>query len=182
MRVNKIFNDILIISHDIYEDKRGFFSEIYNNELMSNLAIPSNFVQDNLSFSKKKGTIRGLHFQIKKPQAKFISVVYGKIFDVVIDLRKKSKTFGRKFEIILDSKKNTSLYIPEGFAHGFKSLENNSIMIYACDNKRYPKLERSIIWNDKGLKINWPNKNKNIISLKDKKNTTFEEFKKINKF
>jgi dTDP-4-dehydrorhamnose 3,5-epimerase len=170
------FKDLVYFEDTVYKDNRGILKELFNKK-----KINKKFIFEFVSLSKKN-VVRGLHFQIKKPQAKFISVVYGKIFDVVIDLRKKSKTFGRKFEIILDSKKNTSLYIPEGFAHGFKSLENNSIMIYACDNKRYPKLERSIIWNDKGLKINWPNKNKNIISLKDKKNTTFEEFKKINKF
>ena len=170
------FKSLVYFEDVVYHDNRGTLKELFNKK-----KINKKFIFEFVSLSKKD-VIRGLHFQIKKPQAKFISVVHGKIFDVVIDLRKKSKTFGKKFEIILDSKKNTSLYIPEGFAHGFKSLKNNSIMIYACSNKRYPKLERSIIWNDKDLKINWPNKNQNIISSKDKKNITFEEFKKFNKF
>ena len=125
----------------------------------------------------KKNVLRGLHFQIKKPQAKFISVLSGKIFDVVVDLRKKSKTFGKTFSIILDSRKNTSLFIPVGFAHGFKSLKDNSIMLYACSENRYPKYERGLIWNDKDLKIKWPNRKKNILSKKDKNNISFKNLK-----
>ena len=174
-------NGLFIGKISAFKDKRGTFKRIFSKDIFSS-KLKINIKQANICENPLKGTFRGLHFQIKKPQAKFISVAYGKVFDVVIDLRKKSKTFGKKFEIILDSKKNTSLYIPEGFAHGFKSLENDSIMIYACSNKRYPKLERGIIWNDKNLKINWPNKNKNFVSSKDEKNITFEEFKKNNKF
>ena len=170
------FKNLVYFEDIVYKDDRGTLKELFNKK-----KINKKFIFEFVSLSKKN-VVRGLHFQIKKPQAKFISVAYGKVFDVVIDLRKKSKTFGKKFEIILDSKKNTSLYIPEGFAHGFKSLENDSIMIYTCSNKRYPKLERGIIWNDKNLKINWPNKNKNFVSSKDEKNITFEEFKKNNKF
>ena len=133
-------------------------------------------IMDNISISKKN-VVRGLHFQIKKPQAKFISVLSGKIFDVVVDLRKNSKTFGKTFSIILDSRKNTSLFIPVGFAHGFKSLKDNSIMLYACSEDRYPKYERGLIWNDKDLKIKWPNKKINILSKKDKNNISFKNFK-----
>mgnify|MGYP001254832422 FL=1 len=168
--------DLIYFQDNIYTDKRGYLKELFNKK-----KVNTKFIFEFMSLSKKN-VIRGLHFQVKKPQAKFISVVYGKIFDVVIDLRKKSKTFGKKFEIILDSKKNTSLYIPEGFAHGFKALKDNSIMLYACNNKRYPDLESGILWNDKELKVNWPNKNKNIISNKDRKNMTFKEYKKINNF
>ena len=170
------FKKLVYFEDYVYKDNRGTLKELFNKK-----KIDKKFIFEFVSLSKKN-VVRGLHFQIRKPQAKFISVVYGKIFDVVIDLRKNSKTFGKKFEIILDSKKNTSLYIPEGFAHGFKTLKDDSIMIYACSNKRYPKFERGIIWNDKSLKINWPNKNKNIVSFKDKKNIAFEEYKIINKF
>jgi len=168
--------NLIYFEDNTYNDNRGNLKELFNRN-----KIKTKFVFEFVSLSKKN-VIRGLHFQVKKPQAKFISVVHGKIFDVVIDLRKKSKTFGEKFEIILDSKKNTSLYIPEGFAHGFKALKKNSIMLYACNNARYPDLERGILWNDSALKINWPNKSKNIISNKDKKNMTFNEYKKINNF
>ena len=170
------FKDLIYFQDKVYSDKRGNLKELLNQK-KTNIKYIFEFV----SFSKKN-VVRGLHFQIKKPQAKFISVLSGKIFDVVIDLRKKSKTFGKKFEIILDSKKNTSIYIPEGFAHGFKALKDNSIMLYACSKQRYPDLENGIIWNDSELKINWPNIRKNIISNKDKKNMSFNEYKKINKF
>ena len=168
--------DLIYFQDNVYTDKRGNLKELFNQN-----KINTNFIFEFVSLSKKN-VIRGLHFQIKKPQAKFISVVHGKVFDVVIDLRKKSKTFGKKFEIILDSRKNTSLYIPKGFAHGFKALKDNSIMLYACSNRRYPDLENGILWNDVELNVNWPNKNKNIISNKDKKNMTFNEYKKINNF
>ena len=102
--------DLIYFQDNVYTDKRGNLKELFNQNKLN-----TNFIFEFVSLSKKN-VIRGLHFQIKKPQAKFISVVYGKVFDVVIDLRKKSKTFGKKFEIILDSKKNTSLYIPKGFA------------------------------------------------------------------
>ena len=168
--------DLLYFEDKVYFDKRGSLKELFNQN-----KINTKFVFEFLSISKKN-VVRGLHFQIKKPQAKFISVINGKIFDVVVDLRKKSKTFGKKYEIILDSKKNTSLYIPEGFAHGFKSLKDNSIMLYSCSKKRYADLEYGLLWNDKELKINWPNKKINIISNKDQKNLSFSEYKKINKF
>ena len=165
------FKDLIYFQDSIYSDKRGNLKEIFTKK-----KINKKFDLHIISQSKKN-VIRGLHFQIKKPQAKFITVISGKIFDVVVDLRKKSKTFGKKFEIILDSKKNECLYIPEGFAHGFQSLENNSIMLYACSLKRYQKFERGLIWNDKELNINWPNKKNNTISLKDKNNISFKTYK-----
>ena len=164
------FKNLIYFEDNIFRDKRGNLKELYNKK-----KINKSFIFQ-FSYLSKKNVLRGLHFQINKPQAKFISVIYGKIFDVVVDLRKNSKTFGKKFEIILDSKKNTSLYIPEGFAHGFKSLTDESLMIYNCSNNRYSKFERGIIWNDGDLKINWPNKNNVILSPKDKKNITFKEF------
>ena len=117
----------------------------------------------------KKNVIRGLHFQKVKPQAKFISVVKGKIVDVVVDIRKNSKTYGRHFRIILSNKNSTSLFIPEGFAHGFGGLDKENIVVYSCTNYRYKK-------GDKSLKINWIIKNP-IISSKDRKNKTFKEYK-----
>ncbi len=160
----------------IFEDKVNVDTRGYLKELFKKQKINKNFKFEFVSLSKKN-VVRGLHFQIKKPQAKFISVLSGKIFDVVVDLRKKSKTFGKTFSIILDSRKNTSLFIPVGFAHGFKSLKDNSIMLYACSENRYPKYERGLIWNDKDLKIKWPNRKKNILSKKDKNNISFKNLK-----
>ena len=136
-----------------------------------------------MSYSKK-GVLRGLHIQTKNSQAKYLTVTHGKIFDVALDCRKKSKTFGKFFTIYLSENVNTSLYIPPGFAHGFCSLSKKSLLHYKCTNYRDIKSETGILWNDSELKINWPNNNF-IISNKDKKNHTFrdlinsKEFKKI---
>jgi dTDP-4-dehydrorhamnose 3,5-epimerase len=123
----------------------------------------------------KKNVLRGLHLQKKNQQEKFVSVVKGKIFDVVLDLRKKSKTYGKHFSIILSEKNSTSLFIPTGFAHGFCGLENDNLVFYGCTNYRSKKNEVGILWNDKTLKIKWPT-TKLILSKKDKNNITFEKF------
>ena len=134
----------------------------------------------NLSFGaclkQKKNVIRGLHLQTKFQQDKFICVIKGKIFDVALDLRKKSKTYGKQYSIILSDKNSTSIFIPAGFAHGFCSLESDNLVFYGCTNYRSKKNEIGILWNDKTLKIKWPIK-KPIISSKDKNNITFEKFK-----
>ena len=120
--------------------------------------------------------LRGIHLQLKNPQGKLITVLSGKIFDVALDCRPKSKTFGQFFSIELSEKENTSLYIPEGFAHGFCSLTNNTILHYRCTNYRDKNSEQTIKWNDKDLKIKWPIKNP-ILSRKDKMGIEFKEFK-----
>ena len=116
-----------------------------------------------------------MHFQVKKPQGKFISVIKGKIIDVALDLRRNSKTFGKHFKVILSDKNCTSVYIPEGFAHGFGGLDKENIIAYSCTNYRFKKGERGLLWNDKDLKIKWGIKNP-ILSTKDKVNLTFKEF------
>lgn len=118
-----------------------------------------------------------MHLQTKKTQAKYISALKGKILDVAVDLRKNSKTYGKTFQIILSEKNLKSLYIPEGFAHGFCGLEKENYMLYSCSNYRDEKSEVGIIWNDRNLKIKWP-KTKVIISDKDKKNISFSEYEK----
>ena len=161
-----------IIKTKMFFDKRGFFKEIFKNNL-----IKKDFKFDVMSLSRKN-VIRGLHIQIKRPQAKVITVVYGKIMDVAVDLRKNSKTFGQYVSIILDAKENKSFFIPEGFAHGFCTLEKNTIMHYKCTNYRDAKSEIGIIWNDKDLNIKWPVK-KPILSVKDTLNISLEEYLKI---
>ena len=152
-----------------YFDKRGFFQEIF---LLKEFKIKTIFTA--LAYSKKN-VIRGLHFQVKKPQGKFISVIKGKIIDVALDLRRNSKTFGKHFKVILSDKNCTSVYIPEGFAHGFGGLDKENIIAYSCTNYRFKKGERGLLWNDKDLKIKWGIKNP-ILSTKDKVNLTFKEF------
>ena len=165
------FKDLLIIKSKQYYDDRGYF-----RELLREINVKQKFVFNIVSFSKKN-VIRGLHYQSKKPQGKFISVVKGKILDVAVDLRKKSKTYGKHYKIILSDKNETSVFIPGGFAHGFVSLDNENIVVYSCTNYRDQKSEGGILWNDKDLKIKWPVK-KPHLSTKDKNNLTFKEFKR----
>ena len=124
---------------------------------------------------KKKNVIRGLHLQYRKPQVKIISVISGRIFDIVLDCRKNSKTFGKYYTMNISSKDNVSLYIPEGFAHGFCSLTDNTILHYRNSNYRNKKYEIGILWKDRDLNIKWPVKNP-LISLRDKRNITFSKF------
>ena len=165
--------DLLIYQKDTYKDTRGYFRELYLQN-----HFKTNFPFDVMSYSKKN-VLRGLHLQAKKPQAKLITVMSGEIYDVSVDCRLNSKTFGKHFSIKLSSKENTSLLIPEGFAHGFYTLSGNVVLHYKCSNYRHKNSETGILWNDKKLKIRWPAK-RPIISIKDKQNLSFEEFiKKI---
>ena len=122
--------------------------------------------------------IRGLHLQKKFQQDKLVAVIKGKIFDVVVDLRKKSKTYGKHYSITLSDRNSTSLFIPAGFAHGFCGLKNSNLVFYGFTNYRSKKDEIGILWNDQKLKIKWPI-TKPILSKKDKNNITFENYKNI---
>ena len=164
----------------IFEDKVNVDTRGYLKELFKKQKINKNFKFEFVSLSKKN-VVRGLHFQIKKPQAKFISVLNGKIFDVVVDLRKKSKTFGKTFKIILSEKNCLSLYIPEGFAHAYYSYEKLNVVYYKLSNFYKPEFESGINVMDKNLKKNWPTKNLKI-SKKDKSLKTLSEFCKNYKF
>ena len=170
---NTRFSGLKIIKGVKHYDNRGFFRETFKNSLFKKKRL----IFWCLSKSKKK-VIRGMHLQKKFQQGKFISVVQGKIFDVALDLRKNSKTFGKYFSIILSSKNSTSIFIPEGFAHGFCALEKENLIFYGCTNYRSKNNEIGILWNDKDLKIKWP-VNKPIISKKDRNNITFDNFKKL---
>ena len=165
------FKDLVIIQNKKYKDSRGFFME-----LLKNKDLKKNFPFVVCSYSKKN-VIRGLHIQTKNPQGKYISVLKGKIIDIVIDLRKSSKTFGKTFKIILSDKNCKSLFIPPGFAHGFCGLDRDNYIVYNCTKYRHAKSEIGINYKDKDLKIKWPIK-KPIISKKDKNNLSFIDFKK----
>jgi|TARA_B100002051_G_scaffold216265_1_gene208783 dTDP-4-dehydrorhamnose 3,5-epimerase len=161
--------DLILIKNKKFDDKRGYFREVLVEKL-----IKKRFIFNVISYSKKN-VVRGLHFQIGKPQGKFISVMKGKIIDVAVDLRKNSKTYGKHFKAILSDKNCTSVYIPEGFAHGFAGLEKENLVIYSCTNYRHKKSEQTILWNDNDLKINWGIK-KPILSKKDKYAQTLKQF------
>ena len=151
---------LLIVKTNIYKDNRGFFKEIEKFKILK-----KKFIFDCLSFSKKN-TLRGLHLQRKRQQAKIITVAQGKILDVVVDLRKKSKTYGEHFSIEISHNSDFSLFIPSGFAHGFLCLSNTCLVYYKCTNYRDQKSEITLKWNDRALNINWPVK-KPILSKKD---------------
>ncbi len=167
------FKDLIIYKKKTFKDKRGFFRELYLQK-----HFKTKFPFDVMSYSKKN-VLRGLHLQLNNPQAKLITVLRGKIFDVSVDCRKNSKTFGKYFSIYLSEKDNKSLLIPAGFAHGFYSLTNDAILHYKCSKYRDAKSETGIFWNDKDLGIKWPSK-KLIISKKDKENLSFKEVIKFN--
>ena len=174
MKVTKTsFKDLIIIKNKSYKDKRGYFKELLREN-----EIRKKFPFLVMSYSKKN-VIRGLHMQQRKSQGKFVTVIKGKIFDVVIDLRKKSKTFGKKYSIILSDKNCKSIYVPEGFAHGFCALDKDNYVVYSCTNYRDKQSEIGIKFDDKKLNINWPTKSP-ILSRKDKENPSLIKFLKLN--
>ena len=168
------FKDLKIISSPVYYDKRGFFRETFKN----NFFLKKKFIFTCVS-SSKKNVIRGLHLQKKFAQGKYLSVLKGEIFDVVVDLRKNSRNFGKYFSIRLSDKNGLSIFIPEGFAHGFVGMKKENLISYHCTNYRSKKNEVGILWNDKDINIKWPIK-KPIISSKDRKNISLKEF--LNKY
>jgi len=161
---------LLLIKAKKFKDSRGFLREIFLEKLFKKK------FKFFLISSSKKNVFRGLHFQLKKPQGKIVSVIKGKIYDVVVDLRKKSKTFGKSYSVILSNNNCNSLYIPPGFAHGFIGLDKENIVTYVLTQYRSITSENSIDWLDKDLKIKWPTKNV-IISKKDNNGLTFKEVK-----
>ena len=153
-----------------FADSRGFFSEIFNEEKFAQAGLPFRAVQDNLSLSQERGTVRGLHYQTAPlEQAKLVWVLQGSILDAAVDLRKRSPTFGRHVARTLSSKDPTLLYIPVGFAHGFCTLEPNTMVFYKVTRPYSPSDERGILWNDPALGIPWPvTETQSILSDKDR--------------
>jgi len=158
--------DVLIIKPDVFQDERGYFFESFNEQKFRENGIDAHFVQDNESKSQK-GVLRGLHFQ-RPPyaQAKLVRVMKGSVLDVAVDLRHDSPWFGKSVSIILSESNKWMYWIPEGFAHGFLTLEDETVFFYKCTNLYYKSAEGSIRWNDPDLNINWGNKNP-ILSDKD---------------
>ncbi len=168
MKIKKTkFKNLIILKGVKHQDKRGYLRELVLEKL-----IKKKFKFQILSVSKKN-VLRGLHFQVKHPQGKLISVLKGEIFDVTVDLRKNSKTFGKYFSIRLSEKNCTSIFVPQGFAHGFLTLKKENIICYSCTDYRSPKNERSLKYNDPKLKIKWPTK-KPIVSKKDYNASRFD--------
>tara|TARA_B100000575_G_C23117492_1_gene646202 strand:- start:877 stop:1410 length:534 start_codon:yes stop_codon:yes gene_type:complete len=169
------FKDLVVVKQKNNTDRRGSLRETFNNKILK-----YNFVFEYCTTSKADA-LRGFHFQYKYQQAKFVSVLKGKILDCVIDLRKNSKTFGKVFKIVLSDKNCLSLLIPKGFAHAYFSYEKTNIVYYKLTNYYKPNFESGINLLDKKLKIKWPKK-KVMISKKDKKLISFKEFIDLYKF
>lgn len=167
--------DVLLLTPAVFEDERGYFFESYHQQKVSEY-FNSSFVQDNESKSQKN-VLRGLHFQIPPfAQAKLVRVIQGSVLDVAVDLRLSSPTYGQHFSVVLSAKNKKQLFIPEGFAHGFLTLEDDTIFSYKCSNYYEKSAEQSILWNDISLQIEW-NCEKPILSAKDLIGETFANFK-----
>ena len=166
--------DIILIKPSVFKDERGFFMEVYKKPDFEEANIKTEFIQDNHSFSKKN-VLRGLHFQ-REPyaQAKLVRCIVGEIYDVAVDLRRKSSSFGKYIAVRLSGENNYILYVPRGFAHGFQVLSEYAHVIYKVDNLYAPKYESGLIWNDPDINIKWPTENP-LISEKDKKWSTLKK-------
>ena len=147
--------EVLIIEPDVFEDRRGFFMETYHRERYARMGFDRPFVQDNLSYSVKD-TIRGLHYQYPKAQAKLIQVLRGELFDIAVDIRRGSPHFGRWTGVLLDGRSRRQVYIPEGFAHGFCVLSEVALFHYKTSDYYSPEVEGGILWSDPALAIDWP--------------------------
>ena len=165
--------DVVIVEPRVFEDERGFFYEIFNEAAFEREAgIHARFVQQNFSRSKKN-VVRGLHYQIPQSQAKLVRVAAGEIYDVVVDLRKRSPTFGRWAGCTLTAQSRQSIWVPEGFAHGFIALSSVADVLYQVTDYWAPKHERRLLWNDPELGIEWPLKGEPILSPADRDGTPF---------
>ena len=147
--------DLLVLEPTVFRDQRGFFLESWHQDRLVSLGLPDRFVQDNHSRSVR-GTLRGLHYQIDKPQGKLVRVVSGEVFDVAVDLRRSSPTFGQWDSVFLSAENHQELWIPPGFAHGFYVLSEYADLLYKCTDYYLPAADRTIRWDDPDLGIPWP--------------------------
>jgi len=169
---------LLVIKPKVFEDERGYFFESYNYQLFKQAGLDFNFVQDNQSLSQT-GVLRGLHFQNNpNAQGKLVRVISGSVFDVAVDIRKKSPTYGQWFGLELTEQNKWMMYIPEGFAHGFATLQDFTVFSYKCTNFYNKASEDCIFWNDSDLAINWPIENP-ILSDKDLLGKQMKDFNSL---
>ncbi|MEW4530140.1 dTDP-4-dehydrorhamnose 3,5-epimerase [Maioricimonas sp. JC845] len=159
--------DVVLIEPTIFRDDRGFFMETYHRQRFVEGGIDAVFVQDNLSRSTR-GTVRGLHFQIQQAQGKLVHVLAGEIFDVAVDLRRSSATFGRWVGVTLSEDNRRAVYIPPGFAHGFCVVSETADVFYKCTDFYAPQHERTLLWNDPAVGVDWPVPGEPILSEKDR--------------
>lgn len=159
--------DVIVFQPSVFGDDRGYFFESYNERKFSDLVgRPVDFVQDNQSRSTQ-GVLRGLHYQVVRPQGKLVRVLEGEIFDVAVDLRKSSATFGRWVGARLSSEEQNQIWVPEGFAHGFVVLSSHAVVSYKTTDYWFPEHERHLLWNDPDINIEWPLSGTPLLSAKD---------------
>jgi len=176
MQINKTsIPDVLVFEPTVHGDHRGFFMETWRKEWFSTINPDIQFVQENHSKSIQ-GTLRGLHYQLKQTQGKFIRVVQGEVYDAVVDIRKSSATFGQWTGVILSADNKKSLWVPPGFAHGFYVLSDTAEITYKCTDYYAAEYERSLLWNDPDIGIDWPLLDTDlIISEKDRQASLFKD-------
>jgi len=176
MEITETFiKGLFVIKPKVFEDARGYFYESYNNSVFKKAGLNMNFVQDNQSLSQK-GVLRGLHFQNAPfAQGKLVRVITGSVFDVAVDIRTNSPTYGKHFGLELTESNKWMMYIPEGFAHGFATLQDNTIFSYKCTNYYSKASEDCLLWNDSDIGINW-NVSQPLLSDKDKEGKKFKDF------
>ncbi|CAI8716152.1 dTDP-4-dehydrorhamnose 3,5-epimerase [Methylococcus capsulatus] len=158
---------VLLISPKVFGDARGYFKETWSRQRYQDAGLPGDFVQDNLSYSRK-GILRGLHFQNPRPQGKLVQVLQGEVFDVAVDIRYGSPHFGRWFGTVLSAENHLQMYVPEGFAHGFCVLSEAALFAYKCTEYYEPSSEFSLRWDDPDIGIAWPLDSAPELSAKDR--------------
>jgi dTDP-4-dehydrorhamnose 3,5-epimerase len=165
--------EVYVIEPSVFRDHRGYFVEAYHARRYSEHGFTQSFVQDNVSFSTR-GVLRGLHYQLGRPQAKLVMALAGEVYDVAVDIRRGSPTFGRWAGTILTSQNQRQIFIPQGFAHGYHVISETAVVLYKCSDFHEPKEERGIRWDDPALKIGW-GVDAPVLSEKDLRHPTLDE-------
>jgi dTDP-4-dehydrorhamnose 3,5-epimerase len=165
--------EVILIEPEVHEDRRGCFLELYQLDRYAKAGLPSRFVQDNLAHSSR-GVLRGLHYQVRHPQGKLVTVLRGRVFDVAVDIRRGSPSFGKWSAVELSGDNQQQLYVPPGFAHGYCVLSETAAVLYKCTDFYFPEDERGIVWNDPAVGIPWPIQEP-LLSEKDRGYRTLAE-------
>jgi dTDP-4-dehydrorhamnose 3,5-epimerase len=166
IKIKTAIPEIFLIEPKVFGDDRGFFFESWNKNTLAKLGLELDFVQDNHSKSQR-GVLRGLHYQIQHPQGKLVRVIAGEIFDVAVDLRRSSPSFGKWVGFVLSAENRRMAWIPQGFAHGFVTTSDTAEVLYKTTDYWFPEFERSLLWSDPAVGINWPLQGEPILATKD---------------
>ena len=169
---------VFVLEPAVFGDARGFFLESYNERALAKAGIREHFVQDNQSYSTLN-VVRGLHYQIRQTQGKLVHAIVGEILDVIVDLRKSSRTFGKWSSVRLSDQNKHMLWIPPGLAHGFRVVSESAHVLYKATDYYCPEAERTLAWNDPDLKIDWQLTGDPIVSHKDQRGTLFRDAEKF---